>query len=892
MTDSDDSDEPPKSLKSSIEIYSLVNELYCKTKVTQKLKNESKKPLEIKVFLDAHMKYILTSFTAKIGDSIEVKSKLIKKTKAEEKYTDSISSGNAAIYVSYEEYNEKYIINMGNVPPKQELIFISEYIQYIESSDLYELELFRNLPIIMGKEDVIQNSEIKGTVEIKTNFKISKVMNIILSKQLKINEEKYTNENNCEYLIKYEYKDLKLLKRNYNNDYIPSNKIFFEVDNNAPIAFYQKSPKNNEINYIIQYRNIPIIKNDENESDINPSLFFFLLDQSYSMEGYLMDVAIKALILFLQSLPAGSYYQIIGFGSKYEKYDKVPKEYTQENIKESIKFLQTLKANKGTTDIYSPLKDIYDSGDYSDIKLPRNIFLLTDGEIDNRSETLKLIENNNYNFAIYAIGIGKEFDKDLIKNAGILGKGNFNFCSDINYLKQTIIKEIKNSSKQFLYNCELNSNLDEINLYQIEDKNIKIPILKENRIVNMKYIIEDSKDENEIKINLKYSKTYDKELNEELINEILETKKIEIKEGNELGQLIMNEYLSKNKNKLTEEEEAKLALKYQLLTEETSLFAQIELSEKITEEMKKEIISKDDEVTYYYDRYQRYKRYEKDDEEDLEYIPIKVEDANRNLEMMNQEAKHQGGALYRIEDKIVVHESIETKETIETKEKKSGGVKGFFKSVGKSIKGILSKKKKNNNINELKNEIKNKNSIYTNINTNIDINTKINNSIKDNINNNNITLNKNDKSNNNINKIVEDNNNKEKSDINNIENNKNENKVNDIDDDIDDNEDENSKEININKIVNEQNFVEGFWEINKKTEKIKEKYENEFKSLKEIKDKNINDNIAITILIIYYIKKEHSELLGELELIIQKAKKYIKKNINDTYENIIKEIGI
>ena len=64
-----------------------------------------------------------------------------------------------------------------------------------------------------------------------------------------------------------------------------------------------------------------------------------------------MDVAIKALILFLQSLPAGSYYQIIGFGSKYEKYDKVPKEYTQENIKESIKFLQTLKANKGTTDI-------------------------------------------------------------------------------------------------------------------------------------------------------------------------------------------------------------------------------------------------------------------------------------------------------------------------------------------------------------------------------------------------------------------------------------------------------------------------------------------------------------------------------------------------------------
>ena len=70
-----------------------MNELYCKTIATQKLKNKSKNPLEIKVFLEDHWKYILNSFTAKIGDSIEVKSKLIKKTKAEEKYTDSISSG-------------------------------------------------------------------------------------------------------------------------------------------------------------------------------------------------------------------------------------------------------------------------------------------------------------------------------------------------------------------------------------------------------------------------------------------------------------------------------------------------------------------------------------------------------------------------------------------------------------------------------------------------------------------------------------------------------------------------------------------------------------------------------------------------------------------------------
>ena len=94
------------------------------------------------------------------------------------------------------------------------------------------------------------------------------------------------------------------------------------------------------------------------------------------------------------------------------------------------------------------------------------------------------------------------------------------------------------------------------------------------------------------------------------------------------------------------------------------------------------------------------------------------------------------------------------------------------------------------------------------------------------------------------------------------------------------------------KIINTQNFVEGFWDLNEYSEKIKEKYKRQFKLLKELKDKNINDQVAITILIIYFIKKEHEELLDELVMIIQKAELFITKNTNDNYENIIKEVGM
>ena len=80
---------------------------------------------------------------------------------------------------------------MGNIPPKQEIIFISEFIQFIESSDSYEFELFRNLPIFKGNNSLFQNSEIKGIIEIKTQNKINKINKKILSEKLKIIEEKY-----------------------------------------------------------------------------------------------------------------------------------------------------------------------------------------------------------------------------------------------------------------------------------------------------------------------------------------------------------------------------------------------------------------------------------------------------------------------------------------------------------------------------------------------------------------------------------------------------------------------------------------------------------------------------------------------------------------------------
>jgi hypothetical protein len=209
------------------------------------------------------------------------------------------------------------------------------------------------------------------------------------------------------------------------------------------------------------------------------------------------------------------------------------------------------------------------------------------GRSENKKETLKLIEKNNSKFSIFSFGIGSDFDKDLIKNAGIIGKGNYNFCTDIEGLNEVIANEVNNASSPYISDFNIISSLDKENLYKT---NSPIKILKKNKVNNYSYIIENKEetDNKRIKIEIKYAENKKKKKVKYLC-ENYEIMPKEIPVGEELSKLIIHQYLLYNSN-LSVNEKLKLALKYQIFTKETSLFAEVELSEKITEDMKSKII--------------------------------------------------------------------------------------------------------------------------------------------------------------------------------------------------------------------------------------------------------------------------------------------------------------
>ncbi len=362
----------------SIEINSEINELFSKTEVTQKFKNNSGSTLELKINVYKKIGILFDSFQAKIGDSIEVKSNIIKKEKAQEKYTDSIASGNAAIFVQEDPKDEnRYIINMGNIPNNEEVIFKSKFIHFTEYSKRFEFEFFRNLPIFEIENKTFHNKTLSGTINIKVKHRILNIEKIILMEDLKIREEKYLDKEYKNYLIKYVIDDEPDdTEDDSDSDYIPSSKIYFDLDIKYPIIYLQESSIDpNEKNYCIKYKYNDEISSNNNDMENYPAIFIFLIDQSASMEGNRIYLVSQALKLFLQSLPEGSYYQLIGFGTTYVKYDEQPKKYIKENIIKSMEIIEKLSANLGSTDIYSPLENIYSSYKiYDEIKLPKNIF--------------------------------------------------------------------------------------------------------------------------------------------------------------------------------------------------------------------------------------------------------------------------------------------------------------------------------------------------------------------------------------------------------------------------------------------------------------------------------------------------------------------------------------
>ncbi|KAL1247154.1 hypothetical protein QQF64_022530 [Cirrhinus molitorella] len=178
--------------------------------------------------------------------------------------------------------------------------------------------------------------------------------------------------------------------------------------------------------------------------------FVFVIDRSGSMDSMMhrgkgaqrrIESAKDTLLLLLKSLPMGCYFNIYGFGSRFESFFPQSIMYNQDSMDQALQRLKKMRADMGGTEILMPLKDIYSKRLIPDH--PRQLFIFTDGEVGNTKEVLDLVKSHAHSHRCFSFGIGEGASAALITGMAREGSGHAQFITDTDRMQPKVMQSLR-----------------------------------------------------------------------------------------------------------------------------------------------------------------------------------------------------------------------------------------------------------------------------------------------------------------------------------------------------------------------------------------------------------------------------------------------------------------
>ena len=187
---------------------------------------------------------------------------------------------------------------------------------------------------------------------------------------------------------------------------------------------------------------IEIVEETKEDAEVNKE-YIFLIDRSGSMYQTII-LARKALVLFLQSLPEGSLFNICSYGSEFEFLFKGVRSvtYNDQTLEFAQKAVSTFEADFGGTEIYNPLEYIFNFGAPKDCA-ETHIFLLTDGAVFNTDQVVDLVQTNaNLQQRVHTFGVGSGASEELIKDCAFKGFGHYYFIYNEAQIEEKVVQSL------------------------------------------------------------------------------------------------------------------------------------------------------------------------------------------------------------------------------------------------------------------------------------------------------------------------------------------------------------------------------------------------------------------------------------------------------------------
>ncbi len=147
-------------------------------------------------------------------------------------------------------------------------------------------------------------------------------------------------------------------------------------------------------------------------------------------------------------------FNIVSFGTSFSKLFDKSVEYNEKNFNTANAHVQSMAANMGGTNIINPMKSIFSEPSIDGV--PRQIFLLTDGEVNNRDDCINTVKKFAKTTRVFTFGIGQEADRELVKGMAIAAQGNYEIILDNDNMDDKVLRQLNRALKPAFVDMKIN----------------------------------------------------------------------------------------------------------------------------------------------------------------------------------------------------------------------------------------------------------------------------------------------------------------------------------------------------------------------------------------------------------------------------------------------------
>jgi Ca-activated chloride channel family protein len=427
-----------------IDISVLATEMFGEVSVSQVYRNTEDVALETEYIMPLDFKAAISSFEAQFDSGRVLKAQVEEKEAAQQKYSDALASGNTAL-IGQLVRPDRFGVMVGNLLPGESIVVRFKYVMTVEwRRSAWRLTVPCALTPLYNSSVSTQATppdcavvpdECSYFLTFVTQLQTSSPLRSVTSPSHKITAAL----------------SAQAVHLDSSEGYIPDRDyvLDFKTVSQAPLCITETDPVSQETFTSVGFKlNLP-----KEPSEAVDREFLFFLDRSGSMNGARIQIACEALVLFLKSIPTGSSFNVISFGTDFTLMFDQSKLVESAVLETAIGRIRGFSADMGGTDIYKPLASVY-SAPPPDTR-QRTIFLLTDGAVSNTEGVVSLIRANSVSSQVFSLGIGEGASKLLVQRSSEAGHGAFELAQSNSDVKPAVISLLNKNLKSTLSNWEV-----------------------------------------------------------------------------------------------------------------------------------------------------------------------------------------------------------------------------------------------------------------------------------------------------------------------------------------------------------------------------------------------------------------------------------------------------